>query len=485
MSPVAQSLNRLMEFIGKEQLIESGDKVLLACSGGADSTAMLYLFSKLRHSMHLSLLAVHINHQLRGVESDADEAAVKSLCLKLNIPVIVRRIDLDSAADLENQARKKRFAVFNQILEIYKFGKVLLAHHGYDQAETLLMNLFRGAGVAGLAGIKPRNGNVIHPMLCFNPVELREVLNEAEIPWREDATNNDNRFHRNRMRNELLPHLEMNYSPNLRARLGQVAKHMNEVDSYFRDRAKASMKKLCLDSAAHKVCLSIPAIHKLSTIEQYYVLKLSWSQITGTEADFFRVHLDELQVLMDADGSKYINLPHGVYAKKQYHELILTTRAEDIYTQKSEACAVEADRARVACMNYRFTFKYLKVLPQNAKEHIPLTAIIDADKISYPFSIRPRMAGDRFMPLGMQSSKKLKDFFIDEKVSKYDRDLIPIFDDGEKLFWVVGHRVDERVRFTLETQRYLMIEAEPIEEKPKRAANRKKNMRGYDEFDEL
>jgi len=483
MSLTNEYLRRLTEFLDQEGILKRGEKLLLAVSAGADSTAMLYLFSRLRFSYNLSLLAVHINHQLRGEESDKDEELIKAICTKLNVPLIVRRISLGGSQDLENRARTARFEIFEQILTSYRFHKVLLAHHKWDLAETVLLNLFRGSGLTGMSGIKPLQGKVMHPLLTFEPDELKTLLHELQIPWREDQSNQDQRFSRNRVRNGLMPHLAETYNPMIREKLAQEAEILQQADQYIGQKALKRFKKICLESSTGRVILSIPDLLRAPGIERFYILREAYRQLTGTPQDLFRSHIVELLSLCSAQGSKYISLPHGILAIKRYQELVLSSFADDVVSPQHDALVIDADRSRAVHMDYRFQFKHLKVLPQNHAEYTGFRAILDADKIEEGFVIRARHPGDRFMPLGMRSLKKVKDFFIDEKVAKYDRDSVPIFDDGAKIFWICGHRLDERVRYTEDTTRYLMIEATSLSTKPNRAASRKK--RGNDEFDEL
>ncbi|MCK9309124.1 MAG: tRNA lysidine(34) synthetase TilS [Candidatus Cloacimonetes bacterium] len=482
---IAVALKKLSLNIHRNCLINSGDKLILGCSGGADSNAMLYMFSRLRHSLNVKLLVVHVNHQLRGADSTADELAVKQLCQKLNVPLIIRRVDVPKSGNLESQARTLRFNAFEQVMSNYSFHKILLAHHRDDQAETVLQNLFRGAGVGGMAGIKPMIGNIVHPMLIFTRAELEEILQEASLPWQQDASNLDNGFTRNKIRNDLLPKLKEEYNNTITERLAKQAEIFNLADQLLQTRAKLQTKRIALEYAPQKVVLSISTLQKLSDIEQYYVLRQSFRLITNQETDFMAVHFEAIQDILDSQGSKQLHLTLGVKVKKMYDELHLYQK-EDTTANTEDELEIDMDRARAVFGDYRFTFKYLRVEPKDyfvdgGTYHI----LIDADKVDYPFKIRFRKPGDRFVPFGMEHFKRLKEFFIDEKVPKYDRELVPIMDDGEKLFWIVGHRVDERVRFDENTTHYLQIIAEPTQIKPKRAANRKKNARGNDESDEL
>lgn len=474
MIEIAEALKRLSGDIARKGLLVSGDKLILACSGGADSTAMLYMFSRLRHSLNVSLLAVHVNHQLRGQASFDDEELVKQQCLSLNVPLIIRRIVVPSTGNLEAQARKLRFEVFNQVLENYRFKKILLGHHRDDQAETMLLNLFRGSGISGMAGIKPLAGNIMHPMLCFAKAELELILNKAEIAWCSDASNADNKFSRNRLRNDLIPKLQRDYNPAVIDRLVHQGEIFNQADNLLKDRARRQMKRLTIDSTPQRLVLDLPALLKLGELERFYICRIAFRQICEVESDFMSVHMQAIEAILEAQGSKQIALAHGVNVKKIYTELCFYQQ-EESSNALPEALEIDADRARAVYGDYRFSFRYLKVLPKDHEhDRNALQVLIDADKINYPFRIRYRLPGDRFIPFGMKHLKRVKEFFIDEKVPKYDRGLIPIFDDGEKLFWIVGHRIDDRVRYDQDSTHFLQIVAEPILTKPKRAANRKK-----------
>lgn len=483
MSQTNECLKRLTAFADQESLFAAGDKLLLAVSAGADSTAMLYLMSRLRFSYNLSLLAVHINHQLRGEASMEDERHIKEICMRLSVPLVIRRIELGQEGDLENRARIARFETFRIILENYKFNRIMLAHHKWDHAETFLMNLFRGAGLSGMSGIKALNGDVAHPMLAFNPQELRELLLEAGISWREDASNADNRFTRNRMRNELMPLLVRDYNPQIREKLCDSAVIFNQADQYIAERARRKFRKICVENGSGRIVLSIPDLLKSVAIERFYILREAFNQACGTRLDLSGNHVRELSELLTSAGSKFISLPHGVLAIKRYQELHFSIYPEDVHSPEAETLTIGNERARAVHMDHRFSFKLLKVLPAKMNEMDKTTVILDADKLCGHIKIRRRIAGDRFIPFGMREFKKLKDFFIDEKVAKYDRDLIPVFEDDEKIIWICGWRLDNRVRYDENTTRYLMIHAESLQNKANRAASRKK--RGTNELDEL
>jgi len=482
MRKLDQALAKLHRYVKDQKLFCAGAKILLCCSGGADSVAMLQLFSRLRAQMHITLLAVHVDHQLRGAESDADVELVKQICLSLNIPLIVRKIKLDKREGLENQARKKRFASFREILELYRFDRIATAHHKNDQAETMLMNLLRGAGINGLAGIKPSSGVVIHPLLCFSKQELVDLLTEEGVPWREDSSNSDNTFRRNKIRNELLPLIIDSINPAAVEKLSEQAKIFLETEQLLQAQAQKHLKRTVLEQSGEAITLSLDKLEKLSRVEQYYVIKAAMASIGASEQDFFMHGFEEIIRLTASSGSKQTKLGNKVFVRKQYRELTLSSA--EFVVSIPEPLSVEEDRCRAVYGDYRFSFKILKVLPKKRDEG-GFRVYLDADKVRFPFTIRSRQEGDRFIPLGMKQQKRLKEFFIDQKVPKFERDSIPLFDDGEKIFWVVGHRLDARVAIDSGSQRYLHVTAELVHEKPKRAASRIKKFGEDNESYEL
>jgi len=396
----------------------------------------------------------------------------------------VRKLGPFSPSDFENQARIARFREFDHIRKLYKFDKIALAHHRNDQAETVLMNLFRGAGISGMGGIKPQNAELIHPLLCFNRAELRSYLSSSGMRWSEDASNLDNSHRRNYLRNEIIPLLEENLAPGIVERIDLQARISRQADQLLKANSLKQFKKLVRDQSGSRIVLDSVRLAKLSEIEQYYVLKKAYSLLSGLDQDFFWHSFSGILALLSSEGSKQSILQHKIRVYKQYGELIFSNAEAGTEPEEPQELVLEEDRNRAVFMDYRFSFKYLKVLPRNWKED-PFTVCLDADKISFPLTIRARRNGDRFCPTGMSTLKKVKDFFIDEKVPKFDRDKIAVFTDTEKIIWITGFRADQRVCPDGSSSHFLQITAESLHEKPKRAASRIKKQGETDESDEL
>ncbi len=482
MRELDSALNKLHNYVLEKNLFPVGAKLLLTCSGGADSVALLHLFARLRPLMQITLLAVHVDHQLRGADSDADAELVKRHCLQLNIPLIVRKIHLEGRHDLENRARQKRLEVCRQIIQMYRFDFIVTAHHKNDQAETVLLNLIRGAGINGLAGIRPQSEGIIHPLLDFDKAELTSLLKAEEITWREDSSNQDQKLRRNWIRHTLLPLIQTEVNPQVVEKLSLQAEIFLQAEQLLWENSARHLKKLTLEQETERTVLSLPELLKLSRVEQYYILKRLILSLGGSGRDFFHHSFDGIMQLAGSKGSSHRRLKSDLTVRKQYQRLIFVNGTGT--ESKPEPLLVEQDRSRAVYGDFRFHFRQLRVLPLH-RDNDRFKVYLDAGRISYPITIRGRREGDRFIPLGMEQPKKLKDFFIDEKVSKFERDRVPLLDDGEKIIWVVGHRIDDRVKITPESEHFLQIVAEPVHEKPKRAANRIKGQGETNEQHEL
>lgn len=465
MLALESGLNKLRKHIDDKQLFAAGAKLLLAVSGGSDSLGLLCLFSRLRLQRPLTLLCCHVNHGLRGEHSDKDEALVKEICLKLNVPVICRRIKLEDGGDLENRAREARFEVLYHLLDIYNFDYIVLGHQKEDQAETILMNMFRGTGINGMAGIRIKQDRLLHPLLDFGREELQAIVTECGFAWATDATNEDTSFKRNHLRQELIPYLQANFAPDLLDKLSHLASVMDDADDYFKRQAATRFKKRRIEKEPGLISFEIKGLKRLSDTELYYFFKHCYTEVCGEEMDFFSSHFMAVKALMEGGGSARLHLSNEVIAYREYGYLSFSWG--ELETPELQEQSVEEDRVWAVFGNYRFQFKNLKLLPKGY-EPSETNVILDADDITWPLTIRSREPGDRFIPSGMSNHKKLKDFFIDAKVPQRQRDQVPIIADGNRILWVVGYRVDERALPKESSAKLLQIIAEPADDRPKR-----------------
>ncbi len=472
--PVSRNLEQeFARHAVNNNLIAAGQKLVVAVSGGADSIALLHLLYRLKNKLELTLLAVHINHHLRGQDSDADAEFVKKLCNRLNITCVVKHIRLEAGPDLENRARDKRREILLQVLKSYKFDQIVLGHQKNDQAETVLMNLARGAGLTGLGGIRAGKDSFLRPLLAFPRGEIEAWLRDSKLEWREDHTNRETHFTRNRIRAELLPWLQSNLNQSVLEHLYQQAEILQQADDLIRGHIRRVLKKIILDDSNEHITLDLELLRQLSGIEQYYALRMCYSALSRTEQEFFLRSFREVEALFDSKGSKQVRLAHKVWVLKQYKELILTTTDPQQESTDPTELVIDAERTHFVFQNWRFTLKKLKIMPRAiVNTELQRSALIDLNKVELPLKMRVRQPADRFMPSGMKSEKKLKEFFIDEKVPQPERDKVPLLTDRDKIIWVVGYRQDARSICEKGTNKILLVTAEPVTTGRKRAASR-------------
>ena len=466
-------IERFEQYSVKHKLFKSGEKILVGFSGGADSTALLLALWHLKSKYGYSLLAAHVNYDLRGEDSKLDEQYARKFCFDRNISIVVKNITIDSTSNVENHAREVRFKYFNNLRKLYKIQKIVLGHNREDQAETLLFRMFRGSGYTGIKGISPITDDVVHPLLSFSRKDIISYLELEGVKWREDLSNKDNTYSRNKIRNQMIPWIQEHLNPNVVTKLYETAEIFSETDDILESLAKRRFLKAQIKHSKDECRLSTKIIKKTRSVLRYYVYKEAYSRINGNSKDFYHNNFIEIENLLTSDGSKQIYLPNNVYVFKEYDELIFTnidfSKSENIENEKE----ITSLRNRSTFEDYRIIMKKLKKMPtkRNLFEDKDI-AYLDLDKTSFPITIRHRKPGDRFHPLGMQHNKKLKDFLIDEKIPKFDRDKVLIFCDKEKIIWLAGYRIDDRVVTSEQTQNILQISIEKMATKKMRAAER-------------
>lgn len=462
-------------YVQVNKLIQPGDKVVVGFSGGADSTALLLALSHLRTSIRFSILAAHINYHLRGEDSMQDEAFVKEFCFSRNIALVLKNAPISPKSGMEAKAREIRFTYFNSLKELYHTNKIALGHHKGDQAETVLFRLMRGAGINGLKGITPSSDTIIHPLLPFSREDIVAYLTSQKISWREDLSNQNTLYSRNKIRNDLLPWIRTNINPNITDQLASTATIFYETDQILAEMASRRIKSVILYQDETAIHLNLTPLQKWRSVLRFYLYRKAFAQLVGSNSDFYQSHFDAIEAISASNGSKYITLPHNVVVQKQYQTIIFRDVSGIEKIDVDNKKVLTSLRSRFSFEGWRISMKKLKKMPTNRYPfEDPFITYIDLDAITFPITIRHRQSGDRFVPMGMKNSKKLKDFFIDEKVPKFERDKVLIFCDDVKIIWVCGLRIDNRVVTTSDTSNFLRIKVERVATRKMRAAERVK-----------
>ena len=466
-------LEKFKNFAEQYGLLVRNEKIIIGFSGGADSTALLLCLWKLHSHFGYSILAAHVNYNLRGKESVKDAEFVKDFCFERNISLVIKEVKSSGAAMSEAKARDIRMQYFNDLQKLYKADKVALGHNKGDQAETLIYRFLRGSGYAGLKGISPKSENIIHPLVQFSKDEIKEHLQCEKIEWREDLTNSESIYTRNKIRNKILPWIKEEINPNIEERLSDAAEIFRETDEILAELSKRRLLKAMTKHTNDQYKLSLKVLRNTRSVLRYYVYRDLYERLCGTDKDFYANNFNEIEGILNSQGSKQLRLPNKVFVYKEYTELIFSNFDVTSKVDVSNSKEIAAMRSRFTFEDSRIIMKKLKKMPtgRNVFED-SFTAYIDLDKASFPMTIRHRKPGDKFYPLGMKHSKKLKEFFIDEKVSKFDRDKILIFCDGKKIIWIAGQRLDTRSAADATSENILMIKLEKLSTQKTRAAER-------------
>jgi tRNA(Ile)-lysidine synthase len=444
--------------IALAKLLTPGEQLLAGVSGGPDSVALLDALVKCGWRPHIC----HLNHQLRGAESDADAEFVRQLAARYGLPSTIesRKVGGD-----EDSSRRARHEFFAQVSATTGIKKIALAHTADDQVETFLLRLLRGAGVPGLVGIWPERQigpvRVIRPMLKVRRSEVLEYLSAQGLKFREDASNADRRFLRNRVRHELLPLLERGYNPAIRDTLLRTAEILRDEDFYLLQHvAQRFYMTVCQNDA-----VNVKALANCPVAIQRRVLRfwLGGDSEAGPSFGFEQIESARLLALGDSPSAE-INLPDGFVVYREYDELKKAKRTELETVNGRWLVNVEGE-TRIRELGVRIIAEpsgqwQSGVKPPQSKEEA-----FDADALGEKPFIRTWQEGDRFQPLGMSEAKKLQDFFVDEKVPRRNRGRVPLLcaADG-RIAWVVGQRMAEPFKVTERTQRILRINVEPVQD---------------------
>ena len=432
-------LNRFQAYINRYHLIAEGDRLILALSGGIDSMVLADLLLKSK----MSFVVAHCNFHLRGEESDGDEQFVRDYAGRNGIRCYVKHFDTEQYAaeqgvSIEMAARDLRYAWFEELRQQLGYDKIAVAHHADDQAETFFINLLRGAGLRGLKGMQPQNGVIIRPLLWASREQIREYAIENQILWREDHTNAESDYLRNKIRNQLLPVFD-ELHPEARQGLYKSLEHLASENELYRELLKEKLAQLVKSDGETQ---SLPHTSHLIPHTSFQLI-FEWLRQYNFNTDQCRFIFDAMETGI---GNKYYSPTHQLIIGR--NELQLS----EIKPVADEEFQIEAGEEEIVSpIHLRFS-KFGKtanfVLDKSSQ-----VAQLDFDKLKFPLTLRHWRHGDRFHPLGMKGSKLLSDFFVDQKFTERQKSSVWLLtsSDGD-IVWMVGWRIDDRFKVTNETK---------------------------------
>ncbi len=446
-------INTVSEYINKNELLKKNQKVLIAVSGGADSISLLHLFNNtLQKDFKLKIYVAHLNHMLRGKESDSDEEFVKNICDKWNIELFCKKIDIKKTIkkgdSLENHARNVRYNFLHNIKEKAKADVIVTGHNKNDQIETILMRIIKGTGLRGLCGISPKRADsVIRPLLNTRRRDIEEYLNYHNVPHITDNSNSDNRFLRNDIRNKILPTLT-NMDNTVEDDLIYIQQKAYLYWTKLSKKVtKESQKKIILTDKREFI-LNLDAPLKYPSYVIYDFLK----HFTERPS---RKNIKDVLKLIKSNHGKFIKAGNGYNVIRTNNELRAYKNNNKKYN--SVYTCMQGEKIILEEIGVTLT-SYLKnkkpsVFPKDSAKE----AYFDADKIGNTWQIRYWEYGDTFYPLGLKGKKKVSDLLCERKIYANQKRETIIMKTSKEIFWVVGHRIGEKFKIDNNTKRYLHI----------------------------
>ncbi len=439
---------KFIEFNTNKRLANVKKKVLLAVSGGIDSVVMCNLF----HQAKFPFAIAHCNFQLRDKESDADAQFVKDLAKKYGVEFFVKKFDTKKYAEEKNisiqlAARELRYAWFEELRKEKEFNLLATAHHLNDNIETILFNLTKGTGVKGLRGIPVRNGNIIRPILFASREEIEQYQQEHKLEYREDSSNAEDKYTRNKIRHQIIPLLK-EINPSLENTFAEKIELFTQLETMYEKQMKKSAAQLFLPRG-NDIYIPILKLKKTQNASSilYEYLK---------HFDFNAAQVEDILAAVDAEaGKQFLSSSSRIIRDRRF--FILTKLAD----KDSSIQFINEEEKEV-----KFKDFLLVISPTKADTKITAdknSAFLDKAKLEFPLILRPWKAGDYFYPFGMKlKKKKLKKFFTDEKIPLNEKENVYVLESNKKIVWVVGYRIDERFKITAGTKEVLRLQSKSL-----------------------
>ncbi|MBR6437955.1 MAG: tRNA lysidine(34) synthetase TilS [Bacteroidales bacterium] len=426
-------IEQFPKYINEQHLINKGDRILVALSGGVDSMVLAELLRRYGYDIAFA----HCNFHLRGAESDGDEQFVREYAERVGVKLYVKQFDTmkiveNQKLSIEMAARELRYAWFDELLKT-DYDKLALAHHADDQIETFFINLLRGSGIKGLKAMQPCNGLYIRPLLWASREEIKKFAIENGIQWREDSTNQDTVYFRNKIRHDLMPVFD-SIKPDAREKILESVNHLSAENQLYRELLHEKLSQI---ETVNGVLHSISKCHfERSVAESRNPFRL---QLLFEWIRTFGFSYSQCESIFSS-----LNSESGKEFYSSDYQLVIEKESIDIFHKTINA------------FNANNTLKFesfertpnFSLLTSNSN-----IAQLDYDKLNLPLKTRTWQQGDRFRPLGMRGTKLVSDFFNDHNFTTFQKKTTPILvDSNDQIVWIVGHRIDDRFKITGKTK---------------------------------
>ncbi len=467
-------INRIKE----TKFVDGGDSILIGFSGGPDSVCLLHALHQLSEPLSLKLYAAHLNHHLRGMDSNEDAAFAVNFSREREIVCLVKSVDVVKYAEkhgmsLETAGRACRYQFFEEVAVKVKADKIALGHHRNDQAETLLMNLIRGTGLEGLTGMPPVRGKIIRPLIRCSRKEIEDYCHRLALPYRVDHTNKETAYFRNKVRIHLIPQLET-YQPKVLESIGKTAELLEQDKAYFEEVVSRKFQEIVVKTNRDHIKLDRtklegchPAILSRVLRKAYYSLEksgqtLQYDQLIGI-----------IEGLSKGKTEKTYQLPGKIAVLLRRQEVYFTGEAfhpsdHDHAKKTGEMQPISLKIPGITNLPSKkgsIHCEVLNVEKVTKTSRDPFCQMFDMDLLPINTVLRNRREGDWIKPLGMTGTKKLKDFLIDQKIPLDERNKTLLLACGQEILWIVGHRISESIKISKKTRKVVRMHYRPHREK--------------------
>ncbi len=449
---------KFKETVRKYRLIEEGDRVLVAYSGGPDSTVLLYFLKHFQRELPYQLAVAHFNHKLRP-EADEEEEFAAKMAQRFRLEFFsgaedVRAYAKEHSLNLEEAARILRYRFLEETARAKGFNKIATGHTMTDQAETFLYRLIRGSGRSGLSGIYPvKEGLYIRPLIEITRREIMEFLQRVRLPYVEDPSNLCLTFDRNRIRHKLIPFLEENFSPKIVHILAREAEIFRDEDEFLESLVEKELQQRC-----HEVFLDVPDWQQL---HKGFRRRLVRGFIRRMKGDLRRIGFDHIEHVVNLKPGQEYFLPGGARMVRLGKSFLYLTKAPEV---KSYSYTLNpGETITIAECGLTLKASYFEGKPDFSD---PFKAYLDAGKLSFPLKVREWRRGDKYVPVGATFKKKISDIFCAKGIPRHFRRCFPVLLSGEEIVWVVGLRVGRDYAVAKDTEKILLVEALPDRSSP-------------------
>jgi tRNA(Ile)-lysidine synthase len=476
-------LRKIKNFIKQNELLEEGDRIAVGVSGGADSICLLHVLLSLVQEYSLRLVAVHINHGIRGEEAARDEKFVERFCTEHGIEYRsfyydVKRLASEEGLSVEEAGRKVRYSAFLKICREYQCNKLAIAHNKNDDAETFLFHLFRGSGIRGLSGMEAKRllaednqeAWMIRPLLCVTREEIEEYLTKEGIGYIIDSSNLSEEYTRNKIRHRILSYAVSEINPQSVNNITEAAKVLKEIEEYLNSNIRMSYEQLVHQSEG-KLRLKVGELKAQPAVIRKGVVRRILEQLAKTQRNLEAKHVEAALELMDRQVGKQVHLPYHIIAEREYEEICFCLEVparEDNGSQLTFTPVLVAIPGTTQIPEKRKIME-AKLINYKKNDPIPKNSCMkwfDYDKIENAVEIRTRREGDFIQINTSGGKKKLKDYFIDHKIPKKQRDEQLLITDGSHVMWIPGEadRMSEKYKVDETTTKILLMNLIDMEE---------------------